>query len=174
MSILTKNMPKSGNDEYYTPKRAVVPLLKYIEQNSTIWCPFDTDDSYYVKVFKEHGFNVINTHINNGEDFFSIEVPECDYIISNPPYTLKNNIIARLYEIGKPFAMLVSVVGLFDGKKKIEMYKDKDVEVMYMSPRISFFKDYDTQEEIKGMPYQSVYICSKLLPKQIVFEEIGK
>lgn len=175
MSILTNNLPKSGNDEYYTPKYAVTPLLKYLKPNTTIWCPFDTEDSYYVKVFIENGFNVVYSHINNsGGDFFKVEVPQCDYIISNPPYSIKGEILKKLYDIGKPFAMLVSVVGLFDGKKKIEMYRNKDVQVMYMSPRISFFKDYSDQVEIKGMPYQSVYICDGVLPKQIVFEELIK
>lgn len=40
-----------------------------------------------------------------------METPNCDYIISNPPYSLKGDVIDRLFEIGKPFAMLVGVVG---------------------------------------------------------------
>lgn len=35
----------SGNDGFYTPYYAIEPLLKYIRPNSTIWCPFDTDES---------------------------------------------------------------------------------------------------------------------------------
>ena len=38
----------SGNDEFYTPYYAIEPLLKYIKSNSTIWCPFDTDESLKV------------------------------------------------------------------------------------------------------------------------------
>ena len=60
---------KNNNDEYYTPLYAVTILDKYIQPNSTIWCPFDTDDSEFVKHFKEIGHKVINTHIFNGEDF---------------------------------------------------------------------------------------------------------
>lgn len=54
-----------------------------------------------------------------------METPNCDYIISNPPYSLKGDVIDRLFEIGKP-------------------------------------------------SFSSVYICSKMLPRTIVFEEIDK
>lgn len=76
------------NDEWYTPREAVLPILKYLKQSSTIWCPFDTEESEYVKVLQQAGHNVIYTHIINGEDFFDYNI-ECDYIISNPPYSIK-------------------------------------------------------------------------------------
>ena len=60
----------SKNDEFYTPEYAITPILKYIKPNSTIWCPFDTEESLFVKVFRENGHNVICSHIGNGEDFF--------------------------------------------------------------------------------------------------------
>ena len=40
----------SGNDEFYTPKYAVTPILKYIKPNSNIWCPFDNKDSNFYKI----------------------------------------------------------------------------------------------------------------------------
>ena len=48
---------------------------------------------------------MIATHISNGEDFFEIDVPKCDYIISNPPYSLKGEVLQRLFEIGKPLQL---------------------------------------------------------------------
>lgn len=39
----------SGFDEFYTPLYACKPIFKYIKPNSTIWCPFDTEDSWFVK-----------------------------------------------------------------------------------------------------------------------------
>lgn len=39
----------SGNDEFYTPTYAIGPILKYLKPNSTIWCPFDTEQSNFVK-----------------------------------------------------------------------------------------------------------------------------
>lgn len=89
------------NDEYYTPGYAIKPILKYINSNSVIWCPFDTEESLYVKLFERSGHKVVYTHIKNGNDFFSTEPPDgCNYIISNPPYSVKGEVLQRLFDIG--------------------------------------------------------------------------
>ena len=165
----------SKNDEFYTPKYAIEPILRHLSPPPhKIWCPFDTEDSLFVKEFRKAGHEVVATHINNGQDFFTIEVPDCDYIISNPPYSLKGEVFARLFEIGKPFAMLVGVVGLFESKQRFEMFKNNDFEIMYMSKRVAYFKSYDEQKPSLNPPFSSVYVCKGILPKQIVFEEIDK
>lgn len=164
----------SKNDEFYTPIYAVEVIDKYIKPNSTIWCPFDTEDSLFVKHFKELGHIVYATHISKGMDFFDYEISDCDYIISNPPYSLKTEVFERLFDIGKPFAMLVGVVGLFESKKRFEMFRDNDFEIMYMNKRISYFKSYEEQKPSLNPPFSSVYLCKDMLPNRIVFEEIEK
>ena len=139
-----------------------------------IWCPFDTEDSLFVKRFREVGYTVIATHIQNGEDFFEIDVPDCDYIISNPPYSMKSEVLNRLFDLKKPFAMLVGVVGLFESQKRFEMFRDHNFEIMYMNRRIAYFKDYTEQKPSLNPPFSSVYVCSGMLPKTIMFEEIEK
>lgn len=98
----------------------------------------------------------------------------CEYIISNPPYSVKGDVLQRLFEIGKPFAMLVGVVGLFESQKRFEMFKNNDFEIMYMNKRVAYFKSYEEQKPSLNPPFSSVYVCSGILPKQIVFEEIQK
>lgn len=164
----------SGNDEFYTPVYAIKPILKYIKCSSTIWCPFDTADSNFVKELVKEGHKVIATHIENGDDFFTIPLVECDYIISNPPYSLKGKVFKRLFEIGKPFAMLVGVVGLFESEERFSMFADNDFEIMYLNKRVSYFKDYAEQKPSLNPPFSSVYVCKDMLPKQIVFERIEK
>ena len=59
-----------ASDEVYTPTYAVTPLIKYIKifnPNAVIWCPFDTPQSEYVKVFSQAGFKVIYSHIDEGK-----------------------------------------------------------------------------------------------------------
>ena len=103
-----------------------------------------------------------------------METPNCDYIISNPPYSLKGDVIDRLFEIGKPFAMLVGVVGLFESQHRFNLFKSHEFEIMYLNKRVSYFKDYAEQKPSLNTPFSSVYICSKMLPRTIVFEEIDK
>ena len=158
----------SRNDEYYTPAYAVIPILKYLKLGATIWCPFDTEESQYVKIFSENGFNVIHGHIQTGQDFFKVPVPECDYIISNPPYSLKGKVIKRLYEIGKPFAMLINFQGIFDSKERFKMFRENRVEMLWLSPRISY-KRGDGKPENRA-PFQSGYLCSGICERQLEFE----
>lgn len=140
----------------------------------TIWCPFDTEDSLFVKLFRQRGYTVIATHIANGQDFFAIDSPKCDYIISNPPYSLKGEVFERLFQLNKPFAMLVGVVGLFESQKRFEMFREHDFEIMYLNRRVSYFKNYADQKPSLNPPFSSVYVCKGMLPKQIIFEEIQK
>ena len=70
--------------------------------------------------------------------------------------------------------MLVGVVGLFESQKRFGMFKNNDFEIMYFNKRISYFKSYEDQKPSLNPPFSSVYITSKMLPKQIVFEEINK
>ena len=164
----------SGNDEFYTPIYAIQPIKKYIKPNSTIWCPFDTENSLFVKEFLSEGHKVIATHICNGQNFFNIEIPDCDYIISNPPYSCKGDVFQRLFTIGKPFAMLVGVVGLFESQARFNMFKNNDFEIMYMNKRIAYFKSYSEQKPSLNPPFSSVYLCKNMLPDKIMFEEIDK
>jgi len=82
--------------------------------------------------------------------------------------------LARLFELNKPFAMLVGVVGLFESKTRFEMFKNNEFEIMYFNKRIAYFKSYEEQKPSLNPPFSSVYLCSKLLPKKIMFEEIIK
>ena len=177
MDIITNNAQKQGainpNDEFYTPEYAIEPLIKYIKKDSVIWCPFDIDKSNFVKMLsKEH--TVINTHLESGVDFFDYEVPICDYIISNPPYSLKYEIFQRLFSIGIPFAMLVGVVGIFESQKRFTLFSENDFETMYFDKRVSYFKDYEDVKPKLNPPFSSIYVTKDILPSKIVFERIVK
>ena len=165
----------SGNDEFYTPEYAIEPLFSYISTEAVIWCPFDTEDSYFVKMFRARGNRVIATHLNNGQDFFLYEPHEhYDYIISNPPYSLKNKVFERLFSLKKKFAVLVGVVGIFESQKRFSIFKENDFEIMYLNKRISFFKSFDEQKPSINPPFSSVYIANGVFPNRIVFEQIKK
>ena len=162
-------MKKGKSDEWYTPESAVLPVLKYLKLKSKIWCPFDTDESNFVKVFLENDFDVVKTHIDNGFDFFKIE-KECDYIISNPPYSMRNDVLRRLFYFKKPFMMLMNTNGLFDSNIRWELFKNHNFTLIYLKGRTSFFQEYGVKQATSP-PFQSAYICSGMSDKQIIFDE---
>ena len=158
-------------DEYYTKRYAILPLTKYLPSNQIIWCPFDKKESKFVEVLSEFGHNVLYSHIDNEQDFFLYEPENYDYIISNPPYSLREKILERLFFLQKPFAMLINDAGLFDSKKRFQLLSENKFEMMIFDSRI----DYDKNGiGVNGVPFKSIYLCSKVLPQQFVFERLNK
>lgn len=177
IAIKMDKVAGNKNDEYYTPEYAIYPLLKYLAPPSdtssavTIWCPFDTQESNYVKIFSNLGYRVIASHINEGKDFFHYQPSRFDYVISNPPYSRKGDVIQRLFELNKPFAMLVGVVGLFESQKRFDMFRTHDFELMYFNKRIAYYTD-ENKNTLNHPLFSSVYVCNRILPKQIIFEVV--
>ena len=159
-------------DEYFTPSYAVYPIMKRLRPGAAIWCPFDTKDSEYVRVFSSSGFSVVYGHIRTGQDFFRTAVPECDYIISNPPYSQKDRVLERLYEIGKPFAMLINFQGIFGNRKRFQMFMEHRVDMLWLSPRVDYIAE--DGRPLQGAPFQSGYLCSGICRDQLEFEYLDK
>lgn len=163
------------NDEFYTPCYAIEPLLKYIKPDSEIWCPFDEERSNFVQMLRGAGHRVTYSHIESGSDFFMTPPPKnAEYILSNPPYSLKFEVFDRLFSLGVPFAMLVGIVGLFESQKRFQMFKENDFEIMYMNKRVSYFRNYDDQKPDLNPPFSSAYIGKNIFPDRIIFESIDK
>ena len=160
-----------ASDEVFTPKYAVLPLVKYIPNGSTIWCPFDTLESEYVKVFTENGYKVIHSHIDEDLNFFEFEPEEnYDYIISNPPFSIKDMVIKRLYELNKPYAMLFPIPTL-QGQARFPYMKD--CQALIFDKRINYYTTPDKTEVQKGVSFGSFYLCRNVLPKDLIFEELN-
>lgn len=112
------------NDEIYTPDYAIYPLLKHLPKNIIIWESTDYGESNITKVLKENGYTVISTHKKNFD--FLTDKPdfEFDMIITNPPYSLKDQFIEKCYSYNKPFALLLPITAL-EGVKRNQLYKKK-------------------------------------------------
>jgi len=165
----------SSNDEYYTPVNAITPIIKYLKPNSNILCPFDTINSNYVKVLTEHGFNVIHSHIEQ-KDFFDYskeDLNNIDYIISNPPYSIKTEVFEHLFKLNKPFAMLVGVNGIFEASR-YSLFANNKTEVLIFDKRVKYFKEFGNEKSSSmcSPPFSSWYICSNVLPEKLVFEKL--
>lgn len=171
-----------ASDEVYTPREAIIPLLKHLDNfryknpqrplgktEITIWCPFDQEDSEYVKVLSEAGYRVIHSHIDDEQNFFFYEPENYDIIISNPPFSIKDDILKRLYELQKPFMILLPLPAL-QGQKRFPYLKN--CQALIFDKRINFFKNKDTKEIQKGISFGSFYLCKDILLKDLIFEEL--
>ena len=164
-----KLMYSSGNnDECYTPDYAVKPILKYIPEGSIVWCPFDTEESEFVKQISKQN-DVEYSHISTGHDFFDYEPDEWDIIVSNPPFTNKRKYFERALAFNKPFALIMTNTWLNDSAPK-QLFKDKDLQLLMFDKRMKFISP-DGRDNDK-ITFSSSYYCWNFLPKQIIMEEL--
>lgn len=162
-------------DECYTPFYAVDVLKDYVEKFSgkTIWCPFDKEWSAYVQSLKEWGFDVIYSHLDDGKDFFEYEPENWDLIISNPPFSIRDKILKRCYEFGKPFCLLLPVKSL-QGIKRFELFKKYGLEIIVLDGRVDFHTNGNMETYTKGNSFGSMYFCKDFLPTKMEFRQIKK
>lgn len=171
------NMDKSSKgDENYTPFYAVEPILRYLKPKSKIWCPFDKKWSAFVVRLKEEGHNVLHTHIDCGTDFFDItksDLGGVNYIISNPPFSTKDKVFKRLYEIGIPFIMLTTV-STIQSMKRVPMFKENGLEVLIFDGRVGYHNVRSMDKTVEGSMFGSAYFCWNVLPEKLIFEILEK
>lgn len=91
-----------------------------------------------------------------------------DLIISNPPFSKKDQILKRLYELNNPFAVLLPLPTL-QGQKRFKYLKD--CQALIFDKRINFKKSKNDEVK-KGVSFASIYICKNFLPKDLIFEEL--
>ena len=170
---LLHNVGKYENsNEMYTPSHAVQPILKYIPEGSTIWAPFDTEDSHFVKMIRAAGHRVVHSHIDDGQDFFDYEPDEpWDLLISNPPYKGKRLFFERALSLNKPFAFLMTLA-CFNDKYPAWSFKEaeKTMQLLKFDKRIKF-ENPDGRPNNK-ITFQSGYMCSDFLPNDMILEEL--
>lgn len=91
--------------------------------------------------------------------------------LSNPPFSKRQEILEKLYYKRIPFALIMNFNGLFDSRKRFDLFRENNVELLVPSSRIHFFNDSCNGNSPN---FQSVYVCNGILEKQIEFAEIDK
>lgn len=152
-------------DDLYTPEYAIIPLLKYIPKNITIWECCDFGKSEITRLLKEHGCKVIST--DKEENFFEyIPNENFDMIITNPPYSLKDEFIEKCYSWKKPFCLLLPITAL-EGIKRGKMFKENGIELLIFDKRINYLK--------KGSNwFNTSWFCWNVLPEKLIFEHLER
>ena len=160
-------MKNEKNDELYTPNYAIEPLLKYLPKDKIILECTDFGSSNITKLLKQHDYKVISTHKDNFD--FLTDIPNFDFdiIITNPPYSLKNEFLKKCYEYDKPFCLLLPLTSL-EGIERGKMFREKGIDVLVLDKRCDFM------DNKKSNWFNTSWFCYKILPKQLIFEELHK
>lgn len=172
IGYLTSNRTASG-DEVYTPFYAVEPLLEFIPKDKTIWCPFDEEWSAFYQLFAENEYRVIRSSITEGQDFFTYEPQEhWDILISNPPFSKKDEVLKRAFSFKKPFALLLPVNSI-QGKKRFDIFNNQ-VQILAFDARVDYHTNNNMREYTKGNHFGSAYFCRDILPTKLEMRKLNK
>lgn len=133
-----QTMQQGHSNDFQTPPEAILPLLPYLKPKSTIWeCA--AGEGSLVDAFAARRFKVVGSDIRDGLDFLTWAPPgrTYDYIVTNPPYSLKQQFLTRCYGLGKPFALLLPLT-TFETAKRQALFRRHGVQVIFFDKRINF------------------------------------
>lgn len=130
--------PKNINysDSFQTPDYVLDPIIPLLKPDWIIW-ESAVGKGNLAKRFKNEGFRVIGTDINTGQDFLNYEPDNYDCIITNPPYSLKNEYLDRCYKLDRPFALLLPITTLETDYRQ-RLFKQYGVEIILFNKRINY------------------------------------
>jgi hypothetical protein len=156
---------KNGSlDDYQTPASALIPLLPYLKKQWVIWeCA--EGEGYLSKALRERGFQVIATDIHKGQDFLKFQPEDFDVIVTNPPYSLKDEFLERAYELGKPFAFLLPLTTL-EGRMRQSLFSLHGISLLIPERRTNFITP---DGKGSGSWFLTAWFAWQLLDKELVF-----
>jgi hypothetical protein len=157
------------SDEFGTPKEAILPLLPYLKKGWIIWeCAWGGGS--LARHLKKEGFKVIGANEDFLQSKYEWDDESFDIIITNPPYSLKEEFLERCYELGKPFALLMPLTAL-EGKKRGELYRKYGIQLIIPNKRINFITP---SGKGSGSWFATAWFTWGLnLPKNLMFVDLN-
>jgi hypothetical protein len=146
-----KKKDYDGNDNFITTKEDWKAIEDYLPKDKIIYEPFYCDGKSGL-ILKELGCNQV---IHQNVDFFE-NTFNYDYIISNPPFSIKRQILDKLYEIDKPFILIMPMEIL--NYKYFQKWLNK-IQLIFPKKRMNFYRP---NGELKKFNYDCIYFCYKL------------
>lgn len=124
-------------NDFQTPDYAVDILRPYLPAGVRIWEPA-CGKLNIVCYLRRNGWDCQGTDITDGEDFLTYRPDfEWDILVTNPPFDIKDQWIARCYEWGKPFALLLPTEA-DGGPIRVPMFREGGIARIVPPYRINF------------------------------------
>ena len=155
------------HDDYMTPRYAWEDIKEYIPNDKQIWEAFYGDGKSGDHL-KDMGFDVLHAPV----DFFCHDWG--DIIVTNPPFSKTKEVMKRLFELDKPFIVILPSSKI--NTQYFREWKDKNLQLIIPKKRISFNKIVGciangwVEVPSQNCNFDCFYYCYKMnLPKDIVW-----
>lgn len=158
-------------DRCMTPAYALDPLLPFLLRHDVVWEPA-AGTGNIMRAICPPVSSVVATDIYGeyarpARSFFSWQPPRFDAIVTNPPYSIKFEWLARCYQLGKPFALLVPVETI--GAQKAQALMERHgAELLLLNRRVNFEMPNKGWEG-SAAQFPVLWLCWKMLPEPIVY-----
>lgn len=138
------------SDEWFTDQHTVDLVVKLLQPEGLICCPFDSDASLFVKTAQS-----ISKCIYGMDDWLEGEY-EYDCLMTNPPFSIKTQVIEKVAKDGKPAALVLPLDSI-GGVARHKIYEKYGYPAVYMpSGRIAYINQQGIKQ--KGSNFFSVIL----------------
>lgn len=128
--------------------------------------------AHFIRRSNGGGYQVIRSSLAEGQDFFKYEPEHWDIMISNPPFSKKDDVLQRAFEFGKPFALLLPCNSI-QGKKRFKIFRN-EIQMLCFDARIDYHTNGNMITYTKGNHFGSAYFCRNFLPSKLEMRELYK
>jgi hypothetical protein len=174
-----------GFDCCATPPYTLTPILPFLKREWEVWEPA-AGEGLMVETLSHHvrwvypsdilpreriescdgSISVLRSQLN----FFDCD-PDWgpwDALVTNPPYSVKCDWLARCHELGKPFALLgpVEIIG---ARAAQVFLKRHGFEIMLLEQRVDFKMPDAGWNTKSGAQFPVLWLTWKILPQPVMF-----
>ena len=147
-------------DDYYTPEWVWEKIKHLVPKDKIIWesCMLNAHKSTSIDIWKKWGYKVVG---DKSWDILTCDIPECDIIITNPPFEteIKKRILKRLIEIDKPFIIIMNNLNTFSNYFQEIMDLN---ETQIITPKQKLHYKKDGEKEKTNTSFYSVFVAYKM------------
>ncbi len=121
------------HDDYMTPASAWHNIAHLLPKDKVLWEPFYGDGTSGQNLRNATGCEVIH----KPEDFFTYEAG--DIVVTNPPFSKKKEVFARLKALGKPF-VAICPASMLTTQYIRQLFAGEHLQIVIPRRRIQFGK----------------------------------
>ena len=163
MSKLNNITGNYYSDEWYTDLNTVNLVVDLLQPKGIICCPFDSDKSLFTRRAKELGNCIYGMTDWLDRDY------EYDFLMTNPPFSIKDYVIEKVLASKKPSALILPLDSI-GGVKRHNLFEKYGYPTVYIpTKRISYFDE--TWKKKNGSNFHSVIMLLNTGKQEIIWEQ---